>query len=730
MEILTNIVANLEARLTEFIGIAERRFPSWRGTDNVEILKAAVERAYLTAHAFPHRTARDLLKYTLVTRVLFEELRDSYKQGEFTGACLLGDGQEAVGAGVALAMRKGDYLAPEHRSFSAMLAHGTPLDRYWRNFFMRATGPTGGYDPNIHFPDLERRNFGFMVSDMAMSAGVINGAVFAENQRLLREKGAELLVEERASGVAIFGDGAASNGLAHEGMNLAKALRLPILFVILNNQIALRTHPNEEHGGIDLANRAFAYEMPALTVDGNSVLDVYFAAATLLDFARRAGHPALLHAVTFRRCGHNETERTDYVAEMFDKAFLERQMSREKDAVYQARTMLDACGFINEKRYRTFLRATRKVVARKRREALAEPEPVSAEKRAVFMDPECRVAEKLAREHPASATTRILSFRDAIREALLEEFAADPRLVMIGEDIARGGIFEVTNGLPEKVGRERIINSPLSEGAISAFGVGAAMTGVPTIVEFQFWDFALSAPSPMLTLASTRAFMQKTGVPIVFRGPCAYAPQSNHYHEKIPEGWLANAHGIKIVVPSTPRDAKGLLKSAVRDPDPVAFLEEMSFYGARGEVPEGEYFEELKPKLVRTGEHITLITWFPKMLHLAAKAADELAAKGIEVEIIDLRVLNPLDREFIYASVKKTGRVIVLHEDSEFMGFGAQIESILNRDYDVYYSSRARPRRLAAKNTPIPAHLALEDARLPQLADITAAAEEMMEESQ
>ena len=256
MEILTNIVSNIEARLTELIEIAERRFPSWRGTDNAGILKAATERAYLTARAFPPQTAKQLLKWTLVTRVLFEELRDSYRRGEFTGACLLGDGQEAVGAGVALAMRKGDYLAPEHRSFSAMLAHGTPLDHYWRNFFMRATGPTGGHDPNIHFSDLAHRNFGFMVSDMAVSAGVINGAVFAKNQRLTHENGSELLPEDHAAGVAIFGDGAASNGLAHEGMNLARALRLPVLFAILNNQIALRTNPTEEHGGIDLANRA------------------------------------------------------------------------------------------------------------------------------------------------------------------------------------------------------------------------------------------------------------------------------------------------------------------------------------------------------------------------------------------------------------------------------------------------------------------------------------------
>ncbi|MBI2038677.1 MAG: hypothetical protein HYT22_00120 [Candidatus Niyogibacteria bacterium] len=728
MEILTNIVSNLlEAQLTEFIGIAEQRFSSWRGTDNIGILKAAVERAYLTARAFSPQTAKRLLETTLLTRIFFEDLLVSFRERhEFGGVCLRGVGQEAVGAGVAVAMQERDILAPDHRSVSAMLARGTTLESYWRNHLMRATGPTGGYDPNTHFADLEHRNIGFMVSDMAMSAGVINGAVWQENRRIAVEVGGELLPEERVAGAAIFGDGAASNGLAHGGMNLAKALGLPTLFVILDNQISFRTSPSEQHGGIDLVNRAFGYEMPGLRVDGDNVYEVCLAASILLDFARRAGHPALLHAVTFRRCGHNDLEDFEaYIGSIHDEAARRFWNSKEKDPVYQATTLTQELGFVTEDECQKIETGLRERVHAAHETALAESGPDPAEERPVFMESEP--------EDPSAAPTqggpRTMTIRQALAETFIEAFERDPFVFMIGEDIARaGGAWNTTQGLSERF-PDRVINAPLDEGAIAAFAVGAALFGAHPIVEYQFGDFAFANLSPIVTLAATRAFMQKIAVPIILRFPCGYVPSSNHYHEKIPEAVLVNAQGIKVVVSSTPQAARGLMQRALRDRNPVAFIEYIFGYGILGTVSAGGEKEDFCSRLCHEGSDVTIVTWGPKMLMCAIQIADELLGIGVTTEVIDLQVLNPWDKAAVVRSVQKTGRLVVLHEDSKQMGFGAEVAASIVEDADVFYHLRARPVRLAAKNTPIPAHRALEDARLPDASDVVAAVRLLMTEA-
>lgn len=731
--ILANIVENLGRQIEEMCEIASRRFPSWKGEDYAEILRSALGRAQTTAENFSPLIGQQLLAHVLLARTFFQELLESYRAGEFQGACLRGNGQEAVGVGVALASRTGfDILAPEHRSVSAMLVRGTPIDWYWQNHLMRATSPTGGHDPNVHFSDFERRNLGFMVSDMAMSAGVINGAVWRANKMRsleLAKSGEEFLAEERACGIAIFGDGAASNGLAHGGMGFAKTLRQPILFTILDNQIAFRTAPRSEHGGINLANRAFGYEMPALSVDGDNVFEVYLAASILLEFARIANHPALLHARTFRRCGHNESEDIAYMSQLFDERFLKFWMSPEKDPLYQARVLCEELSFVSAADFGALETTAKETVRVSHQAALRDPEPIAGEVRPVLMDAECKTVAALAAEHPMSETTRELSMAKAIREAMLEELRSDSGLVMVGEDIVQGGAFGVTHGIAEIAGRDRILDVPLDEGALAAFVAGVGMMGGRVIAEYQFALFFLANPSPLLTLIATRPYMQKYSIPAVFRFPGGFNPQSNHYHESDPTTYLAKPLGIKIVVASTPGDAKGLMKSAIRDPDAVAFLEELGSYWITGPVPEEEYYTPFEPIRRREGRHVTLVTWFPKMVRLALEAAEECAKDGIEVEVIDLRILNPFPREFVLESVRKTGCVLILSEDSGFMGLSAEIASQI-AESDEFYDLRARVRRIVAKNTPIPAHLALENARLPQLADVVQAIHGLWKEAQ
>lgn len=728
-------VSNLEHSLESLLIVARERFRSWRENPQYEEqLLASFEVMREHALNLPSDIPLRLCELVLEARLLSDILIEAYKIGEFKGAILTGYGQEAVGAGVALTLHEDDWIARDHRSASAALARGASSLDFFLNHFMRSTGPTGGYDPNLHLCHLNNNDLGFLVSDMAMGASLINGSVSYGNLAKADEKGSPLDPEERIAGVSITGDGAASNGLFLAALNFAKARSLPVLEVILDNRISLGTSSLEQHGDIDLANRALGFEIPGITVDGDDALEVYLASYWLLDFARKANHPALLNAITFRRHGHNESESTTYVAELFEKEFLASVMSPDANPLNRIRKTCEELSlFDDENGYSRLLKSVRERVETAHQETLDAPDPVALreEMRGVFTDPDCSVSAQLAREHPASTSSRVITIKDALKEALSEEFTRDPLLQMLGEDIGfpKGGVFDVTSGLQEEFGGDRIFNSTLDESAIGGFVVGAVLAGGHAIAEYQFANFFFAAPSPILTVAATQTFMRELSIPIVLRAPTGYAPTSNHYHENLIEAFIAKALGIKVVVPSTPEDAKGLLKSAIRDPDPVFFLEEMSYYSLKGFVPEGEYFTPLgKAALRREGTDITLVTWGPKMLELALESAHELGARGIEVEVIDLRTLVPWDRETVFSSVKKTGRVIILYEDSKFMGFGAEISAAISED-PLFYSLKARVRRVAAMNIPIPAHPKLEDLRLPNSDDVMQVAHELMEES-
>jgi len=744
--ILLGIVERFGQDLAKFKDLAQERYLSWqKHPEYFEYLNIALDKVNGLASSFSREKAQKLLGIVLKTRLFHQSIYESYKTGEFQGALLRGMGQEAVGAGAGTALLPHDVLARDHRSISASIAKGTSLYDIWTNHLMRATSPTGGYDPNLHFMSGENNDIGFSVSDMGMNAVLINGTVWYINAKLTLEEGRELEPSEKSCGLAIIGDGAASNGITHSGINFAKAWGLPVVFVILNNQIALRTPPEEEHGGINLANRAIAYEMPMLTVDGDNVFEVYLASMLFLEFARLSEHPALIHAITFRRCGHNETERTDYMSELYSNEFLQQWMGTEKDylrkwqgsqvdPLTKAREICEKLGFIDDKDYQELLSKARQEVEDAHQKALQDPEPSTDEFRNALLDSECKTVNQLAQKYSKEKAGKLVrvTFKEALQRAMREEFAKDPLLIMLGEDIGwpGGGVFEVTTPLlkEDESLRKRIRNSTLDEAAIAGFVAGVGLMGGKAIGEYQFWNFFLSGPSPVLTLAATRPFMSKKAIGGVLRGPVGYAPQSNHYHENWVETYLLKALGIKVVVPSVAEDWYGLFKSAVHDPDLVAFLEEMSTYGWSGEIPKGEYYTPFRPVVRREGKDITLITWGPRMLKLALDTAEILTKESIDLEIIDLRVLNPLDTEFLLGHIAKTGRVIILYEDSKFMGFGAEVAAEIAENM-VFYNLQARIIRVAALNTPIPANLTLENYRLPNEKKLIEAARKLMEES-
>ena len=730
-------IGRLEKSLKSISAVAKSRFKSWK--ENPFYLNQLAESFEVmrdNAYSMSPDELRMLCQITLETRLLFVYLIEAYKKGDFYGAILTGYGQEAIGAGVGLAMGPEDWIARDHRNVSLAIARGIPADAFFLNHFMRSTGPTGGYDPNVHFCDLEHRDLGFQASDMAMSAGLINGAISVKNMEKAHAMGSELTGAERIAGVGVFGDGARSTGIAFASLNFAKARGLPILEVIHDNEVSLGTSGKEQHGGIDLSNTALGFEMPGITVDGDDALEVYLASQWLLHFARHASHPALLHAKTFRRHGHNESEDPRYLKEIFDPEYYQKMMSDEADPVARIAKVCETFElFSGESDFIKIRDGISSKLESAYKKALAAPEPESDRDnlRSVFTDPECKVSGKLARAHPGGLETKKLTIRQAIQEALFEEFEKDPMLYMLGEDIGfpKGGVFAVTHPLLERFG-DRIVNSTLDEAALLSFAVGWAMaSGRPIINELQFLNFGFAGIHPLVTLAATRAFMMNTSVPMTVRGPAGYAPSSNHYHESLRfVSAIALSLGVKIIFASNPKDAKGLLKSAINDPDPCLFVEEMSGYSVEGNVPQEEHYTPIGvAEVVQEGGDVTIVAWGPKMMGLAAKCAVELArTEDIEAEVIDLRTLVPWDKETVFNSVKKTGRIIILEEDCEFLGFGAEISASISQDL-TFYSLSARIRRVAAMNTPIPGNRKLEDARLPQAADVVQAARELMEES-
>lgn len=715
---------------------ASELFESWKDREYyISELQRTFDETLGFAKNFPSDLAIRLYEDILTTRIFYDESIKHIKKGgdgTIAGPVFTGYWQEAVGVGVAHAMHTEDFLYPSHRDLSAYIARGESLDRIWLNHLGKITGPTKGYDANLHFIDYEHRNFGFEVSTMGVSAVIGPGPVIPANKQKEIKLGRPLEPDERIAAVAIFGDGASSNGVVHEGMNLAKAWNIPVLFVLLDNRIAISVSPQQQHGGIDLTNRAIGYEMPGITLDGNDVILTYLGARWLLTFSRRAMHPSFMRLITFRRHGHNEIEDSEYAKDVYGKEEFEKLSSKENDPLYRIRTELTELGILTDETVRKTVSKIRNDVVDSYNRSLKEPDPPADRTafRSSLIDPECRVTKELALKFPPSGTDRQITMRDAFREALREELKKNPLLRYFGEDVAdpKGGVMGLTLGLSREF-PDQVKNTPISETAISGHAAGSGLFGYPAIGEFQFLPFTFSAGEPLFTFVPTRPAMIGHGCNCVYVAPFGIVPSSNNYHSDCIEIHLASLRGMKVIVPSTPEDMKGLMKSAIHDPDACFVLLQIYELGSKGPVPETEYFTPLGVAAVRRqGSDITLITYGPLMLRRALDAAARLEEMGISLEVIDLRTIVPWDKETVLKSVSKTGRVIIMHEASRSFHVGAELAASIVEDLS-FYRLKARPIRLTAPDTPVPFHPNLEETRIPLVNDIIVAAKKLMEES-
>jgi pyruvate/2-oxoglutarate/acetoin dehydrogenase E1 component/TPP-dependent pyruvate/acetoin dehydrogenase alpha subunit len=650
---------------------------------------------------------RELHRQIVTIREFETELLHASRRGDLADATHLCLGQEAIAAGTMAALRPDDLITSTHRGHGHCIAKGADIRRMMAELYGKASGYCRGRGGSMHIADF---SLGICGANGIVGAGmpIANGIALAA-----RLKGTGQVC------LSFFGDGASNQGAFHEALNLASIWKLPVVFVCENNQYAVSMAASESMAIENVADRAAGYGMPGVVVDGNDVLAVREATAQAVERARTGGGPTLLECKTYRISGHYAMDPDRY------RPREEKQWwEKNNDPVERSAQLLIARGASVDE-----LKALRKQIRDEVRSAhrLAkddEPCPEAAETCVDIYTPQ----EPLADSGPVPDGSPEKTFVEALAQAIAGEMERDERVVLIGEDVGkRGGAFQVSAGLMERFGAERVRDTPISEAAIVGCGVGAAMQGLRPICEIMFSDFVTVAMDQIANQAAKMRYMfgGQVSVPMVIRATSGCAGRARGaQHSQSLEAWFMHTPGLKVVYPSTPAEAKGLLTAAIRDADPVIFLEHKGLLQDIGPVPEGEYVIPLgKAAVKREGADLTIVS-YARAVHLALHAAKRLEREGIDAEVVDLRTLVPLDVETLLASVRKTGRVLVLTEDCQTAGAAAEIiATITDRAFDAL---KAAPRRLTAQDVPLPYSHPLESCALPNSSSVAEAAAKLM----
>ncbi len=651
-------------------------------------------------HAAELSPAQLMAMYELMMtgRLLETRLHNMYRGGRLPGAVYPGVGQEAAQVGLISALEPGDIFGPTHRDLLAQLTKGVTLEEAMLNFYGKASGPSKGRDGNSHFGVLEKGTL-MVISPLPDAYPVAMGAALAFKQR-----------GERRVALADCGEGSTATGTWHEAVNMAAVLQLPIVFTIQNNQYAYST-PND--GQFRLAysgHRADGYGIPGVVIDGNDVLECYAVAREAVERARRGEGPTLIEAVTFRHFGHAGHDSAEYVKPD------EREAWMARDPLPRFEEYLTSRGLLDEAQRQAVHDRLEEKIRTTIEWAQTQADPVAADVHldlfapATFTGPE-----------PGEPAGEPVTLLDAITLALDEEMDRDDRVFLLGEDVGSfGGAFKVTKGLFEKYGPNRVIDTPIAESGIIGGAVGAALMGQRPVAELQYTDFIYPGLDQLFNEAAKYLWKARHSVPIVVRGPSGAGLRAGPFHSISPEGMLAHHPGVKVVVPSTPTAAKGLLVAAIRDPNPVVFLEHKKLYRSIKEpLPPGSYELPLgKARVARVGDDVTIVTW-GAMVHTSLEAAGLLEAEDVSVEIIDLQTIVPLDWEAVFASVVKTSRLVVVQEDVPFASVASEVAARVAAE--AFWDLDGPIIRVTPPHTHIPFSPILEDAFVPQVDQVVAA---------
>ncbi len=667
------------------------------------------ERKPARTPASKRRTARkatdsDLLKTMCLIRAFEEHLAGAFKEGRLpTEAIHLSIGQEAVAAGVCMNLRDTDYLNTTHRGHGHIIAKGADLNRMMAELYGKSDGLCAGKGGSMHVTDGSRGVLG---------ANGIVGAGY------LLAMGAAMTIKHRRRSdisVVIAGDGSVNQGMFHEAMNMISVFGLPVLVVVENNLYGEFTRLEQHSGVPELHKRSLAYGIQSLRIDGNNAREVYDRTGDVIAAMRKDGRPRLVELMTYRWHGHMEGDPELY------RDDAERKKYRKLDPI--ARLIKDMIR--NESATSAEIEAIQKSASKEVGKAVAfalkAQEPGAA---ALMMDvysPEDKTLFSGTMSHPVFAGQREVSVSQAINEALAEEMQRDPDVFLWGEDVTLGGYFNVTEGLVERFGKERIIDTPISENGIVGGAVGAAMTGLRPVAEILFADFLTCCMDPILNQAAKLRYMTggQVSIPLTIRTPLGSGIGMAAQHSQSMERFFFGVPGLMVVAPSDAYTAKGLLKSAIRVNNPVIFFEHKLLYAETGKIPDREYTLPLGKALIKKpGDMVTIVTHLLGV-GVSLEAAAILQREGLSVEVIDLCTLYPLDTRTILNSLRKTGRLVTVEEGPCTGGIGAEV--IARTATAALSVLKAPPVRIAAPECPIPYAKNLENAMLPSPDQIAAA---------
>jgi len=666
------------------------------------------------------------LRQTMEIRAIENNISNLLGRNVLQGASHLYAGSEAVAVGAIGALQDGDLITSTHRGHGHAHAHGdtaakTPEEKqeHYNKMMAEVLGKTGGYckgkGGSMHIADVEHGNLG--------ATGIVGGNIPVAVGAALAQK----LMKTGKVVLCFFGDGASNTGNFHEALNMASLWDLPLIFIVENNMYAMSVPWSKASKLQNVADRACAYGIPGEVVDGMSVLEVRGAVEKAVDHARQGNGPSLIEAKTYRYFGHSHSDPRVY------RTKEEEQYYKDRDPIKVLSSAMKTVGWISDPEVEAMEEAVKGKMDSAMQYTNDSPSPDPSELEtdvfapSVFTVKDIEDEAKLRQQVTKDASMREITYAEAIQEALREEMQRDERVFLMGEDVGLyGGAYGASRGLFQEFGEWRVIDTPISEATIGGAAVGAAMAGMRPVAEIMYVDFTPLAMDQVANQGAKNRYMfgGKTSVPMVVRTEGGAGRAIAAHHSQSLEALWTHFPGIHVIMPSTPYDVKGLLKASIRDNNPVMFIEHKMLYKTKGRVPEGDYVIPLGiADIKRTGKDVTIVTYSRQVLN-ALEAADVLSEEGIDVELVDLRCLNPLDIDTIINSVKKTGRFVGVTEAYENTSF---INEVMAQVNDHAFDWLDAPMvRVAAANVPVPRAEVLENLAIPSVASIVDACRKVM----
>lgn len=624
-------------------------------------------------------------KKLLLPRLIEEKMLILLRQGRI-GKWFSGIGQEAIAVGSTLAMQSDEYILPMHRNLGVFTTRDIPLSRLMAQWQGKPSGFTKGRDRSFHFGTQEYKIIG-MISHLGPQLALADGIALAD-----------VLAERKRATLVFTGEGATSEGDFHEALNIASVWKLPVIFLIENNGYGLSTPVNEQYNCLKLVDKAIGYGIEGRRIDGNNILEVYHTIQEINESIRENPRPVLLECMTFRMRGHEEASGTKYVPQNLFEWWA------GKDPVANFEKYLLDEGVIRLEWIPVFKKEITALIETEFEKVYNEADivpDIATEVRDMYQPYQFPATQ------PATTPATHKRYIDAISDGLRQAMRKHPNLVIMGQDIAEyGGAFKITQGFVEEFGKPRVRNTPICESGIVGAGMGLALNGYKAIVEMQFADFVTCGFNQIINNLAKTHYRWAQAVDVVVRMPTGAGTGAGPFHSQSNEAWFTKTPGLKVVYPAFPADAKGLLLAAIDDPNPVIYFEHKYLYRSiSGDVPDNDVLIEIgKANIVKQGTQASIIT-FGLGVHWALEYAEKYPE--LSLEIIDLRSLLPWDHEAVEASVKKTGRALVLHEDTLTSGFGAEIAAHIAEHCFKYLDAPVM--RCGSLDTAIPMNKALED---------------------